>query len=194
MSLPAPAPSDTWLFTYGSLMWSPCFAFEERHMAKLFGWHRAMCILSHLYRGTPQNPGLVLGLDRGGQCTGRAYRIAEHRWEETKRQLDKRELVNGVYHTRWLRAHLPDGRKVQAYAYVAERKNPQYWSGADLDSARLIMTARGINGTSYDYLKNTINDLVANGVQDHSLDRLIQKVESLSTHGLQSFGCLGEDC
>lgn len=194
MGIPSASISDTWLFTYGSLMWSPSFEFEERHMAKLFGWHRAMCILSHIYRGTPEKPGLVLGLDRGGQCTGRAYRIAENRWEETKRQLDKRELVNDVYNARWLQIHLPDGGKVKAYAYVAARNNPQYWSGPLLETARLIRGAKGLNGTSYDYLKNTINDLFANGVQDHSLNSIIQKVESLSTDSLPSSGCSGEDC
>jgi cation transport protein ChaC len=149
----------------------------ESRSAKVYGGHRAMCILSLVYRGTEDRPGLVLGLDRGGQCAGKAYRIAVGQWDGVKRRLDERELVSGVYQTRWLRAHLDDGRIVDAYGYVARRDHRQYWSGTPAQAARMITTANGINGRSYDYLINTINDLKSLGIQDHSLNAIIRMVE-----------------
>ena len=69
-------PAETWIFGYGSLMWSPGFAYVEARRARLAGFHRAFCVYSIHYRGTERQPGLVLGLDRGGACDGIAFRVA----------------------------------------------------------------------------------------------------------------------
>src|SRR6266700_1381916 len=88
---------DLWVFAYGSLMWRPGFPFVERVPARLFGAHRALCVLSHVHRGTPERPGLVLGLDRGGTCRGIAYRTTASERPETLAYLRSREQVTGVY-------------------------------------------------------------------------------------------------
>jgi cation transport protein ChaC len=187
-------PQDQWLFTYGSLMWSPDFDFLECQPATIYGWHRALCILSLVYRGTSDRPGLVLGLDRGGRCVGRAYRIAADRWDPVRTHLDRRELVNDVYQTRWLRTHLADGRVTTAYGYVARRDHPQYWSGSKSEAAKIISMAIGKNGRSYDYVRNTINDLMSLGIQDHSLNGIIRMVDHSSIVRALSNDGPGEDC
>src|ERR1700742_3385850 len=88
---------DLWVFGYGSLMWRPDFAFIERIEARLIGAHRALCVYSFVHRGTPERPGLVLGLDRGGACRGIAFRVARDDWEKTVSYLRAREQVTAVY-------------------------------------------------------------------------------------------------
>src|SRR3954470_22656534 len=93
----AEQPDDLWVFGYGSLMWRPGFRFVERHRAELHGYHRSLCIFSHVHRGTPQAPGLVLGLDRGGRCRGIAFSIAPEDRETTIAYLREREQATAVY-------------------------------------------------------------------------------------------------
>ena len=70
-----PAGSDWWVFAYGSLLWNPLFPFEDARPAMLSGRRRRFCLWSLASRGTANQPGLVLGLDRGGSCQGVVYRL-----------------------------------------------------------------------------------------------------------------------
>ena len=65
---------DVWIFAYGSLIWNPIFPFAEKRVARIYGLHRSFCLWSRVGRGTRENPGLVLGLDDGGSCSGLALR------------------------------------------------------------------------------------------------------------------------
>src|SRR3954469_11332383 len=109
---------DLWVFGYGSLMWSPEFRYAERHAAHLFGYHRALCIYSHRLRGTPEKPGLVLGLCPGGSCWGVAFRIAGTRVRPTLKELWHREMVNQVYEPQMLKVRF-GRRAVPALCFVA---------------------------------------------------------------------------
>ena len=95
--------NDFWVFGYGSLMWRPGFAHVETIRARLYGYRRCMCIYSYVHRGTPEKPGLVLGLDTGGSCLGIAFRVPADMTEEVIAYLREREMSNRVYHEKWLR-------------------------------------------------------------------------------------------
>lgn len=170
--------ADFWVFAYGSLMWRPDFDHEEARPARLNGYHRAMCILSNIYRGTDACPGLVLGLDRGGSCRGRAFRVASHRAEAVRDKLYARELVTGVYFPRMVAVRLDDGRRVTALAFVADRNHVQYFPAGDLSRAvALIRQGTGRSGTSRDYLANTVEQLKVLGIADGAMHRLLALVE-----------------
>ena len=166
-------PDDLWVFGYGSLMWRPGFAYLERRHARLQGYHRALCVLSHHHRGTPERPGLVLGLDRGGSCHGVAFRVEGVEAEATVAYLREREQVTSVYLERRLRVRLDDGRRVEAVTYVVDRAHAQYAGRlADEEVLRLVRQGVGVSGVNPDYVRSTQEHLLGMGVRDPLLTRL----------------------
>jgi cation transport protein ChaC len=164
---------DLWVFGYGSLMWRPGFPFLERRHAHLHGYHRALCVFSHVHRGTPERPGLVLGLDRGGRCHGVAFRVAAREAEETVRYLREREQVTAVYLERRLPVRLAGGERVAALAYVVERRHPQYAGRLpEGELLRLVRQGVGVSGANPDYVRSTHRHLLEMGVTDPVLAHL----------------------
>ena len=166
------------VFGYGSLMWRPDFPYIDIVPASLHGYHRAFCIRSTHYRGTRERPGLVLGLDRGGMCHGRMFRVKPEHAQEVADILHAREMVTGVYEPRWLKFRLEDGRITTALAYVADRKHPQYAGKLELpEVARRIRNAIGKTGSNVEYLRNTVLHLEEMGIHECSLHRVLRQVE-----------------
>lgn len=161
---------DLWVFAYGSLMWRPGFEAVEQSPADVDGYHRALCIASHRHRGTPERPGLVLGLDVGGSCRGVAFRVEAARAAGTLAYLRERELVTNVYVEKMLPAKLSDGRQVMAVAYVVDRTHPQYVGLlSPEETLRRIVGAEGLAGPNPDYVVNTARELERLGVVDPTL-------------------------
>jgi len=172
-----PPPYDFWVFAYGSLMWNPEIPHQEVRPARLLGYHRAFCVYSDRYRGTPERPGLVLGLDRGGSCLGRAYKVRAADGAEAARILDEREMRGGVYDPRWVQVRFADASRAQAYAYVVERGHPHYAGRLDLETlAELITHAAGERGSNLDYLVNTVRHLDELGIAESALHELLDRV------------------
>ncbi|MDP4593873.1 MAG: gamma-glutamylcyclotransferase [Beijerinckiaceae bacterium] len=164
---------EKWVFGYGSLMWRPGFAFAACEDALTHGYHRSLCVYSHVHRGTPERPGLVLGLDRGGACRGVAYRVEDRQWEETVAYLRAREQATGVYLETALRIILPDGRARQALAYTIDRKHFQYAGRLSLDDMlRIVNQGVGQSGANPEYVLNTAAHLAGRGVHDRLLSEL----------------------
>ncbi|MCU0885703.1 MAG: gamma-glutamylcyclotransferase [Beijerinckiaceae bacterium] len=164
---------DLWVFGYGSLMWRPGFAFEERQVARLSGFHRSLCVYSHVHRGTPDKPGLVMGLDRGGSCKGLAYRVHHARAPETIAYLREREQVTSVYVERIVPITLQGGMRRLALTYSVDSSHAQY--AGRLDRERLlhhVTQGHGVSGPNPDYVLRTHDQLLDLGLQDPVLSWL----------------------
>lgn len=163
----------TWIFGYGSLMWRPGFEFEESQEARLHGYHRGFCVYSHVHRGTPERPGLVLGLDRGGSCRGMAFRVAPENQEATIAYLRAREQVTMIYLEREVPLALADGRKVRALTYIVDRQHRQYAGRLPLaQQVRLVRQGVGQSGPNPEYVANTVGHLEEMGIVDGPLHDL----------------------
>lgn len=169
--------SQHWVFAYGSLLWNPGFAFRERQRALVSGYHRSLCIFSHVHRGTPEVPGLVLGLDRGGSCIGAAYRVDERLWSDTLAYLRAREQVTSIYKEATLSIRMADGRRTSAIAYVVDRAHHQYAGRLPyLELERLVRQGVGASGANVDYILNTHHHLLEMGIRDPSLASLAARL------------------
>jgi cation transport protein ChaC len=166
---------DLWVFGYGSLMWRPGFDYVERELAWLRGYHRALCIYSHVHRGTPERPGLVLGLDRGGSCRGIAFRVEAAKAAATIAYLRAREQVTSVYVERRVRIKLDDGREVEAVTYVVDRRHVQYAGKLPLDTIlQHVRDGVGESGDNPAYVLNTHRHLAELSLRDDVLARLVR--------------------
>jgi cation transport protein ChaC len=173
---------DLWVFGYGSLMWSPGFRCSEKSAGKVHGYHRSLCIYSHRYRGTPEKPGLVMGLCRGGSCWGVALRVPAARARQILDRLYRREMLNRVYRPRFVRVSIRGGRQVRALAFVADVEHRQF--AGDLSIARtaqLVAQGKGIRGRNIDYLSYTLAHMHELGVRDPHLDRILFAVLALQS-------------
>ncbi|HTW69700.1 MAG TPA: gamma-glutamylcyclotransferase [Acetobacteraceae bacterium] len=160
---------DPWLFGYGSLMWNPAIEFLEVRTGIVRGWHRSFCLWLRAGRGTPDNPGLMLALDRGGSCAGLLYRIPSR---DELLLAWRREMFTGAYRSRWVTA-ITEAGPVRAVTFVANRAHPGF--AGRLDEAAVaarLAAARGALGSCASYLAETLGALHAAGLRDRMVERL----------------------
>jgi len=168
-----------WVFAYGSLMWNPEIDFAEARRGVLHGYHRSFCLYSRDYRGTPERPGLVLGLDRGGSCRGILYRLDPGAIGAALDCIWAREMTGEVYQMRRVVVRTDEG-PVAAQACVVRRQSPDYAGRlAPAEAARLLASAVGGRGTGRDYLANTVGHLQALGIRDGVLHEIAARVARL---------------
>lgn len=166
-------PEPLWVFGYGSLMWKPGFTPAESRIARLYGYHRGLCIWSWVYRGTEREPGLVLGLDSGGSCLGVAHRVRGDDRDAAAAYLYKREMVTAVYRPVVRNIRLDDGRKVAALAFVADHRHAQYAGHlSPEEAAAIVQRARGHSGANVEYVANTCACLDRLGIPCPRLHRV----------------------
>jgi cation transport protein ChaC len=176
--LTLPPGEDFWVFGYGSLMWHPGFPHVEVRVGKLHGYHRRFCVYSHRYRGTPERPGLVLGLDKGGSCRGLAFRVPASEGGEAMDYLYDREMITGTYIPSWLTVETEHGH-VTAATFVVDRAHRQYTGPlTPEETAELIVQGHGARGACSEYLANTVRHLDALGLGAGALKHLLRLVEA----------------
>lgn len=178
---------EFWVFAYGSLMWNPGFRHVEQRMATLDGHHRSFCLASIRYRGTVENPGLVLGLEpvAGAACRGIAYRVAREDAAEAYAYLQFRELVTASYLEKQLPLRI-DGfdAPVTALCYVMDTDHDQYRGTLTLeDQAIIIARSTGPAGPNREYLFNTVDHLRQAGIHDPDLETVTDRVIALCREG-----------
>ena len=180
---PAPgADPGAWVFAYGSLIWNPAIDYVDRRFARLHGWHRSFCLSTTAGRGSADLPGLVLGLDRGGACTGAAFRIAEANLQSELTLLWKREMIAGSYAPRWLRVRDERGAPFgHAIAFTIRRDAVQYAGAITREEiVDRLARARGALGSSAEYLLQTRDGLRSLGIVDRRIESLAADVELIA--------------
>jgi cation transport protein ChaC len=165
-----------WVFGYGSLIWNPAFHFTDRVVGTIHGFHRRFCLWTHLGRGCPERPGLVLGLERGGSCRGVAYHIAPDAAMEELDIVWRREMISDAYVPRWVAVRTPMAT-VQAITFTINQAHERYARDlSDEEAAAAIACASGFLGPCADYLINTVDHLADLGIHDRPLERLRARV------------------
>jgi glutathione-specific gamma-glutamylcyclotransferase len=180
---PAAATREAlWVFAYGSLIWNPCFPFVEARRALAHGWHRAFCLgWLTWFRGSPERPGLMMALDRGGSCEGVAFRLPPEGADEALAALVRREMpfaVSGMA-ARWMPLRTAAG-PLPAVGFVINRAACDYVPGLTEDQiVASLATAAGSAGSMAEYLLNTITHLQEHGIHDRSLWHLQDRVAAV---------------
>lgn len=170
---------DQWIFAYGSLLWRPEFEFVEQRLATLQGHHRALCLWSRINRGTPENPGLVFGLEQGGSCGGMVFRIPAARVPQIFQSLWAREMMTGAYHPNWIDCDTDSGT-VTALAFVINSQAQGYVPTLPMDDlVRIVMSAHGKYGSCFEYVEQTHLALQAVGIQDAHLEELVNRIRTI---------------
>ncbi len=170
--------ANPYVFGYGSLLWNPGFPFLRSERAVLHGAHRALSIYSHRHRGTPERPGLVFGLSRGGSCHGVAFEVAPEHWPAVFAYLQEREQDRGVYREAWRAVTLAGGTPVRALAYVVNEHHPQYAGRLPVaEQVKIIAAGEGESGRNSDYVRNTARHLISLGIEDRMLVELVAALD-----------------
>ena len=170
---------NPWVFGYGSLIWNPGFPFLRSQKALLRGAHRSLSIYSHRHRGTPDRPGLVFGLSRGGSCLGVAFEVETARWPGIFDYLQAREQDRGVYREAWRKVVLGSGETVKALAYLVNEDHEQFAGRLGLDEqVKLVRAGTGESGANVEYVRNTARHLLSLGIRDKALLAIVAALDA----------------
>ena len=167
---------DIYIFGYGSLLWNPTISYETQHLAKIYGFHRSFCMKTHLGRGSFKDPGLMLGLDKGGSCKGSAYKLNSDDAIKNIDILFKREMVTGAYKPKLVKTKLDNEKIVFSLAFTADKKHKNYFSEKNtFVKANMISKANGFLGSCREYFEYTLESL-------EELDIIDKEMRAIALH------------
>jgi len=174
----APKNSAVWVFGYGSLIWNPMLDYVEKREAIVHGYHRGFYLWSRINRGSPEYPGLVLALDRGGACRGVAYQLNPKSATHELTILWRREMLGRAYFPRWIRAQTNQG-VINAITFIIDRASPAYTGKlTDEEIVEIASKAKGHYGSCAEYLFETASSFKENKIVDKKIDQLSQKLRA----------------
>ena len=175
--------SDLWVFGYGSLIYNPIIEHSHRAIASIYGYHRRFCLWTKIGRGSPNCPGLVLSLDRGGSCKGVAFRLNPQNAIAELDLLWRREMMTMAYRPRLISLHTDIGLK-RGLAFVANPARPAYAQPMPFEATvEVVAHAAGFNGPCREYLYDTVKGMQACGIRDRQLEKLAAAVQQrLASH------------
>ena len=175
--------TDFWVFGYGSLIYNPIIDHKQSAIASIYGYHRRFCLWTKIGRGSPDCPGLVLSLDRGGSCKGVAFQLNPQNAIAELDLLWRREMMTMAYQPRLLSLHTDIGLK-RGLAFVANPTRPAYAQPMPFEATvEVVAHAAGFNGPCREYLYDTIKGMQACGIRDRQLEKLAAAVQQrLASH------------
>ena len=180
----APDKSEFRIFAYGSLIWNPAMEIDSTYRCSISGYHRSFCFWTIFGRGSEKQPGLMMGLERGGSCDGLAYSIAQDKLKTELDLLFRRELLSYVYKPTWVNASFenePDSG-TEVLAFVVDPENERYCSNLDEDTlVSSLALAEGPIGKNSDYLYQLVDHLQELGYEDPELTSLAAKVRAFQS-------------
>ena len=169
--------SDFWVFGYGSLIYNPIIDHSQSSITSVYGYHRRFCLWTKIGRGSPDCPGLVLSLDRGGSCKGVAFRLNPQNAIDELDLLWRREMMTMAYRPRLISLHTDIGLK-RGLAFVANPTRPAYAQPMPFEATvEVVAHAAGFNGPCREYLDDTVRGMQACGIRDHQLEKLAAAVQ-----------------
>ena len=167
-----------WIFAYGSLMWNPACHVADRVPGLIYGYPRSVCLSTPIGRGSPEQPGLMLGMEPGGSCRGLALRIDADHVESETQIVWRREMLSGAYRPEWVTVHTEHG-PIRAVTFVINRRHERYVADLPEDeTVKALATAEGQLGRCADYLHNLVLHLDELGIADGPMHRLMDRVET----------------
>jgi len=171
---------EFWVFGYGSLIWNPIIEVQDIQPARLSGYGRRFCVWAPIGRGTPECPGLWLGLDETGgdaePCDGMALRIEAGKWDMESLILWRREMISGVYIPAWLDLEIA-GEVKKSCVFLANPQHARYAAKIDWKAkVEAIAHAEGSLGPCREYLYSLAENLGEAGMKDPYIERLVKDV------------------
>ena len=164
------------VFGYGSLIWRPGFPFVSRERAYLPGFARRFCRLSVRHRGSPESPGMVVGLMPGPGCEGVVYGIDSANRRAALEYLDEREGP-GYARTRLQVSLAANQAHRMAWVYLPDPDHETYAPDLPLETRiDLIAWAQGESGRAIDYLEDLVLHLREFGTPDPLLEDMLLRV------------------
>jgi cation transport protein ChaC len=171
--------SNLWVFGYGSLMWNPEFEYEESNIARIYGFHRRLCLWSVRYRGTDENPGLVMGMASGGSCLGVVFKVADANIQPTLEYLYEREMISDAYRPVIKPVHLSGGGVRKALTFVSKPGHPQFAPKMSIETITDITSrAFGPRGTNSEYIINTARHLDSIGIFNTEIHQVATQLKN----------------